>query len=86
MNLFMNRFLVVIGGESPVESSERESIKNGKESTEKEKGEAANNTVHEKKSGKAEGSDDKESYCSEQDQKTKSMGDVWIYDVVLQYW
>lgn len=86
MTLYMNRFLVVIGGESPVEPSERESSKNGKESTDKEKGEAVNKTANEKKSGKTEGSDDKESYSSDQDQKTKSMGDVWIFDIVQQYW
>lgn len=26
------------------------------------------------------------SYCSEQDQKTKSLADVWIYDIHLQRW
>ena len=65
MTLFMNRYLVVIGGESPVEHPDREPPNAIKESSPgKGKGERSN-TIEEKRRGKADGSEEKASYCSE---------------------
>ena len=81
MTLFMNRYLVVIGGESPIDDQEGDK-QNQKEAAAKE---AAENQlqIEEKVEKKADGSEDKASYCSEQDQKTKCLGDVWVYDINL---
>lgn len=79
MNLYMNRFLVVIGGETPKDEIEASQ----KNSSKEDKKDGLPNPLETQEENADIENDDKKSKNSDSEVQTKSISDVWLFDIYL---